>query len=248
MSGGREALAGDERSGRAVVLVLAGGSGTRFGADQSKVYVRLGHRPILAYALHALERSDVIDDVVVVVRDGDRAAYEVVAAAAPTTKVRAVATGGRTRQGSEQAGLDAAAAATPTADLVLLHDAARPFLTLDLLADLVGIVRRTGGGAVPAVGLLGDLVDADGLPVATGDLVSVQTPQAFPAAVLRDVYPRAAADGFEGSDTAQTVQAYADVAVTWVPGTQRNLKITHPEDLAIAEALLPAWDEGTWRA
>lgn len=232
-------------SGRVVAVVLAGGSGTRFGAEVGKVYVTLGGRPILAHSLGVLHADPVVDDVVVVIREGDEDLWEAVHRDAPTDRVRAVVPGGSTRQRSEWAGITAVRDRVPGASAVLLHDAARPFLTHDLIVRLVG-PAGAGEGAIPAIPLAGDLVDVDGQPVDTRDLVAVQTPQAFPLDVLLATYPRALAEGFEGVDTAQTVQAHGDVVVRWVPADPRNLKVTHPEDLARAEALLPAWRGGAW--
>lgn len=232
-------------SGRVAAVVLAGGAGSRFGAGVSKVYVPLGGRPILTYALDVLHRSEDVDDVVLVIRAGDEADHAAASTLAPGDKVRAVVAGGATRQGSEQAGLDALAESDDT-DLVLLHDAARPFLTVDLIARLVDAARRTGGGAVPGVPLAGDLVDARGTPIDVADLIAVQTPQVFPLGVLRRAFRAAAVEGVEGVDTSQTVQAVDAVQVAWVDSGPRNLKITHPEDLALAEELLPSWDRGHW--
>lgn len=232
-------------SGRVGAVVLAGGSGTRFGAGTSKIYVMLGGRPILAHALAVLHASTLVDDVVVVIREGDEVAWAAVADTAPTGRVRAVVSGGATRQRSEWAGITAVRDHTQGVTAVLLHDAARPFLTHDLIARLLAPLAA-GEGALPAAPLDGDLVDVAGQPVDAAGLVAVQTPQAFPLDVLLAAYPRALDSGFEGVDTAQTVQSHADVAVRWIPADPRNLKVTHPADLARAEALLPAWRDGEW--
>jgi 2-C-methyl-D-erythritol 4-phosphate cytidylyltransferase len=230
---------------RVAAVVLAGGSGSRFGAAVSKVYVQLDGRPILAYALAVLHASPVVDDVVVVIREGDQSAWEAVAAKEPTDRVRAVVTGGDTRQRSEWAGISAIRDHVPDVDVVLLHDAARPFLTHGLVAQLVTPVA-TDVGAVPGLPVHGGLRDLDGRPVGVGDLIAVQTPQAFSLAALVTAYPAAIDAGFDGVDTAQTVQAHADVDVRWVRGDPRNLKITHPPDLDRAGALLPSWRDGRW--
>ncbi|CAN5353644.1 IspD/TarI family cytidylyltransferase [soil metagenome] len=233
-------------SDRVAAVLLAGGSGIRFGARISKVYAPLGGRPLLAHSLQALGDHPDVDDVVVVIRDGDGPDYGEVAVLAPTAKVRAVVTGGASRQASEWAGIAAVRDLTPAVGLVMLHDAARPFLSRRLISDLVGTARGTRAGALPAQPLDGDLADAGGQRVRTADLVAVQTPQVFPLDALLSVYPRAMADGFDGVDTAQTMQAYSDIEVHCTAGGPRNLKVTHAVDLALAESLLPLWSAGGW--
>ena len=100
-----------------------------------------------------------------------------------------------------------------------------------------GCLRRRGR-AIPGVEPQTDLVDLDGHRVSTVDLVGVQTPQAVPLDVLLATYPIAIDAGFDGVDTAQTVQAHGDSVVRVVPGERTNLKITHPRDLPAAEAVL----------
>lgn len=226
-------------SGDVVAVVLAGGSGTRFGAPVSKVYVDLGGRPVIAHSLAAFESHPDVDHVVLVVRAEDRGACAAVLADAASTKVRAVVDGGATRQASEWAGIEAVTALDLDDPLVLLHDAARPLTTPDLVSGLIA-AARDGAGAIPAVGVTDDLVDPVGRRVTTDDLVAVQTPQAFPLHVLRRTYPAAIAGGFDGVDTAQTVDAFADVEIRWVASSAENLKITHPADLDRAEAILSA--------
>jgi 2-C-methyl-D-erythritol 4-phosphate cytidylyltransferase len=155
--------------------------------------------------------------------------------------------GGAARQDSEWAGLTAAAEfATPGA-VVLLHDAARPFLTLDLLERLLAAAAEPDTiGVIPASGVAGSIVDADGRPIPTDDLVRVQTPQAFELALLLDCYPRAAAEGFSGVDTAQTVQRFGSGPIRWVEGDADNIKVTHPDDRPRAEALAARFADGRW--
>ncbi|HUG86674.1 MAG TPA: IspD/TarI family cytidylyltransferase [Euzebya sp.] len=229
-------------TGRVAAVVLAGGAGTRFGADVCKVYVPLGGRPILAYSLDVMEASDRIDDVVVVIRPEDRPTYDQVAADVGASKVRAVVAGGATRQASEWAGIQAVRDRCPGALVVVVHDGARPLLTSQLIARLVQTSQQHASGALPARPLAAGLVAASGAPRPGGDLVAVETPQVFPLAVLLAVYPMAMAEGVEGIDTAQTVQSYSGLPIRWVPAGPPNPKITHPQDLPAVEALLPAWE------
>jgi 2-C-methyl-D-erythritol 4-phosphate cytidylyltransferase len=146
--------------------------------------------------------------------------------------------GGATRHGSEEQALRHLEPGIRTAevDLVLIHDAARPLCPPDLVGELVRAAARHGG-AVPGL-VAGDLaaVDADtGLVPLTGTRVRVQTPQVFAAAPLLDAYLRAAAVGFDGTDTSACVERFSSLDVRHVLGHEQNFKITYPHDLYIAD-------------
>ena len=232
--------------GEVAAVLLAGGSGTRFSEDVSKVYVPLAGRPVVQYSLESVEASGHIDHVVVVIRDGDNHEWERVRATVRPSKVRAVVAGGDSRHGSEWAGLKAVSTHVATADRVMLHDAARPFLTLDLIGRLVDTATATGAGVIPSVALDGEMVGDTGQLVDVEPLVSVQTPQLFASADLITAFEAANSAGFQGVDTAETVQTYCQTPIRHVTGHRRNLKITTIEDLHAAEAMAGSWDRGVW--
>lgn len=228
----------------ATVVVLGAGSGTRVGAGRNKVLVELAGRPLLAWSVgHALATPGV-DRVVVVAAPGEQ---EVVADALaphlPPPDAEApevlLVEGGTTRHRSEHAALRAVAEHVDAGrtDVVAVHDGARPLAAPGLFAAVVG-AARVRGGALPAVPVAG-LVGRDLRP-APPSLVGVQTPQAFRARPLLAAYDAAHRDGAEGTDTATTFTAYAGLPVVVVPSRSTNLKVTWPEDLAVAEALLAA--------
>ena len=199
-------------------VVVAAGSGNRFGAP--KQFEPLLGRRVLDWSLETARQSC---DGVVVVLPPDRLEGGAVA-------------GGSTRSASVRAGL---AAVPEEATVVVVHDAARPLATSALFARVIGAVADGADAAVPAVPVT-DTVKrvADGRVVETlarGELVAVQTPQAFAAAQLRRVH---AASG-EATDDAALVEA-AGGSVVVVEGERANLKITDPHDLIVAEALLKA--------
>jgi 2-C-methyl-D-erythritol 4-phosphate cytidylyltransferase len=233
---------------------MAGGSGTRMGLDGNKVYLPLGGRAAIELPLATLAASASVGAIVLVVRAGDEGAAGEVVGRAGGGKVRAVVPGGASRHLSERAGLAAVRRLLTGSRLacshVAIHDGARPFLTHALLDALVDAARATGG-ALPVLGFADPLAveAADGSlsPVPPGELVRVQTPQVFPLGPLLDAYERAAADGFDGVDTAEVVERYRpDVACAAVPGDDRNLKVTTPGDLATAEALATVFASGRW--
>jgi 2-C-methyl-D-erythritol 4-phosphate cytidylyltransferase len=217
-------------------IVLAAGSGTRVGADVNKVLLPLLDVPVLVWSVRdALSLPDV-RRLVLVVRPEDRAAVE--AAVAPHLGDREVLVvdGGATRHQSEWAAIRVLAdeIASGDVDVVVVHDGARPLAGTDLWRAVVDAARETGG-AIPVVRVTG-LLHGD-LGAVTDEVGAVQTPQAFRAAELLAAYRAAADEGFEGTDTAACVTAYADVPVAAVPSTSLNLKVTFPEDVALAAEL-----------
>jgi 2-C-methyl-D-erythritol 4-phosphate cytidylyltransferase len=239
-------------SGTVVACVLAGGSGTRLGAEVNKVLLPLGTGTVLGTSLTTLDRTAAVDHVVVVARDADLAEVTAMVRRLGLARVRSVVPGGATRHGSEVAALRAAeeVGAATDDDVILIHDGARPFLTHRLVAALVDAARDVGG-AVPGIAVTGVLWDL-GEPVrprsagATRPLRRMQTPQAFRARTLLAAYADADADGFDGVDTASTVERYTSLAIRVVASDPRNLKITTPVDLEIARALTPSFVDGAW--
>ncbi len=207
------------------MIVLAGGSGTRFGTATNKVYAEVDGRPLLAAALETI--AGAVEFLVLVVRGGDEAE----AARLVDGRSIEVTTGGVTRTESERAGLDVLRdrIAAGEVEWVGIHDGARPFVSAALIERLFGAARSVGG-AVPGLPVdeqLYELIDgrlalrADPAPWA------VQTPQVFAAGPLLDAYD--AQPGADGLDTADIVGDR--IAVAMVEGDPTNRKITYPGDL-----------------
>ena len=217
----------------AAAVVLAGGSGTRLGAEGNKVYLPLAGRPLLSWSLAAFAG-----------RRGSAGWCSSPArptAAGPQQAARAVdrpveiVDGGATRHDSEWAALRLLAPAIEAGelDVVAIHDGARPVVTQRLIEDALAAAREHGA-AVPGVPLT-DVADHDLTPVA-GTLVRVQTPQAFRAdLLLARVRAGRTADCFTGTDTAACVERYAGIPVHCIPGDPRNVKVTYRPDLVLAE-------------
>ncbi len=223
-------------------VVLASGSGTRVGGEVNKVYLPLAGRRVVGWSLAALARVVDIGVLVLVIRPADRSLADEVLAAGPLagTPVEVVH-GGSTRQESELLALRHLAdrIMSGTIDVILIHDAARPLVSSGLATAVLRVARESGG-VVPGLPR-DDLVPVAHDVVAAGPLdraVTVQTPQGFPAAPLLHAYERAAADGFVGTDTAACMARYSDVPTRCIAGDERNIKITYPHDIALAERLL----------
>ena len=204
------------------VIVVAAGSGSRFG--RPKQYEELAGRPVLDWSVAAARAAaGGPGDGVVVVVPPERAAE-------PTSGADTVVGGGATRSSSVRAGL---AAVPGDADVIVVHDGARPLAGAELFARVVGAVRDGADAAVPAVDVTDTLRHRSGRAVDRNGLVAVQTPQAFRASALL----RAHAAEPEATDDASLVEA-AGGKVVVVEGSPANLKITRRVDLAIAEALV----------
>ena len=216
---------------RIAALLVAAGTGERFQAGQPKQYVPIAGRPCLRWAAEALA-ADV--DLIQPVGDARR-----IAEALEGLDHRPPVPGGPTRQDSVRAGLEALAAGTETPDLVLVHDAARPFVPPGTIPALIAALAEAPG-AIPAVPVADTLKRAAGgrveATVPREGLYRAQTPQGFRFAVLLGLH-RGAPPG--ATDDASLLEA-AGLGVRLVPGDERNVKLTYPEDLVrLEQALAP---------
>lgn len=209
-------------------------------APTNKVFLLIGGKPILARTLEGLERADHIDGIVLVTAESDRSACEALVAKGDYRKVGRIVIGGPTRHASEWLGLRALEREIDhgEVEIVLVHDAVRPFVSVEEVTALVE-TARTAGAAIPAVPA-GDrvvLVDDRGIVRSSGDdLWIAQTPQAFRAKLVLEAHRQAAAEGFVGADTSAVVE-HLGHPVMIVPGRTENIKITTSDDLLRAEII-----------
>jgi 2-C-methyl-D-erythritol 4-phosphate cytidylyltransferase len=214
-------------------VLVAAGRGERLGEQRPKAFVRLGGLPLLAEPLRRLDESDRVDAVVIVVPEDWEEPAILLAEELGTSKVSACVTGGETRTQSVRAGV---AEVPADATAILVHDAARPLLSDEVIGRVLDALDEGFDGAVPGLAVTDTVKRAPGGVVAEtltrSELVAVQTPQAFLAPVLR----AAIATG-EGSDCASLVEANGG-RVKVVPGDERLLKVTTRADLAQVESWL----------
>lgn len=218
-----------------VALVVAAGAGIRAGGEIPKQYRPLGGRPVLRHSAELFCRHPAIDAVAVVIAPEHRPLYDEAIAGLPLLPP---IVGGATRQASVRAGLEALASRAP--DLVLVHDAARPFCSRALVDRVLRALERHPAvlPALPVVDSLrrtrGERVLED---VERADLVRVQTPQGFVFGAILDAHRRAPPLGFPDDGA---VAAWAGLPVIHVPGEEDNVKLTLPEDFTLAERRLVA--------
>ncbi|HVU71664.1 MAG TPA: 2-C-methyl-D-erythritol 4-phosphate cytidylyltransferase [Mycobacteriales bacterium] len=221
--------------GSVVALVPAAGRGERFGGDVPKALVELAGEPLVVHAVRALLSSRAVTQVVVA------APPELLADVQRLLPGAVVVAGGATRVASVAAAL---AAADADADVVLVHDAARPLAPPDLVDRVAGVVLDGAPAVIPVVPVVDTVkrVDAAGRVLDTvdrADLRAVQTPQGFRRDVLVAAHARAAADGEDATDDAGLVERIGIEVVT-VPGDERAFKVTTPHDLARAALVVGA--------
>lgn len=195
-------------------------------------------RALLGWTLGAVARADLFDLVVVATRPDRADAVRLLAAAAGLRAHLVLAEGGERRQDSVRNALDEIGV---DIEIVVVHDAARPLCPAALFADTVAAARRHGAAtaAVPVVDSV-KRVDAQGRVTASLDrseLVSVQTPQAFRADLLRAAHERAFLAGVQADDDCALVEWIGEPVAT-VPGSRANLKVTTPMDMTVLEALV----------
>ena len=207
------------------------------GTDRRKTHLLLGGKPILEHTVGVFERSSLIDSIIVVVAPDEVPEWEQHLKRREYAKVNAIVAGGETRQQSVYRGLRQAA----DADLVVVHDGVRPLVSPRLIEACVEAAYHRGAAiaAVPVKDTI-KVADLDGKVRDTLDrrqLWAVQTPQVFRRDWLQAAHDQALADGTEATDDAALVERLG-YPVYLVQGDYRNLKITTPEDLTIAEAFL----------
>jgi len=222
--------------------VLGGGVGQRLGAGMPKQLLTLGGKTLVERCVAAFETAPGVDEILVVMARGYTGQVEALLAGG-YPKVTGVIEGGRGRPDSVRAALAAIASGHPDDCGVLLHDAARPLVDQQIIADCVAALRvhDAAGVAVPASDTM--VVTDHGVMQSMPrreTLHRCQTPQCFRLSVISRAHELAAADpGFSPTDDCGVVMRYLPgVPVHIVPGSERNIKVTYPQDLAVAEALL----------
>jgi 2-C-methyl-D-erythritol 4-phosphate cytidylyltransferase len=224
---------------RVAAVIPAAGTGQRMEAAIPKQFLMLGDVPLLLHSLQVFERAASISQVILVVPkdERERTLSEIIERYGIKKVVKVVA-GGVTRQESVYHGLKET---DPDAEVVVVHDAVRPFVTEDLIERSIEAAQKSGG-AIVAVPMKETVkqVGPDGHILHTVDRAKLwlaQTPQTFRRALLLEGYRKAEYDGFQATDEAAVMERLGQ-KIAIVPGRWDNIKITTPEDFQMAEAIL----------
>ena len=216
-------------------VLVAAGRGERLGGDRPKAFAKLRDRPLLAESLERLEASAWIDSIVIVAPPGWEEPSILVSEEIAATKVVSCVPGGETRADSVRAGVGEVG---QEATVVLVHDAARPLVSDDVVERVLTALNEGWDGAVPALPIADTIKRVDGARVvetlAREELVAVQTPQAFFAPVLRE----AIGGGFSGATDCSSLVEARGGRVTTVAGDPRLLKVTSTADLDLVASWL----------
>jgi 2-C-methyl-D-erythritol 4-phosphate cytidylyltransferase len=227
---------------KVAAIIAAAGLGRRMQQNTPKTYLQLAGKPILIHTLEIFEKVPEVNEVLVVVHPEDlEFCQEEVIDPYPLKKVLRLVPGGKERQDSVYHALKVLKKEAADLDVILVHDGVRPLVEPAQVRKVVAAARRHGGAilGIPCQDTL-KRVNSKGAVVNTvdrEDIWQVQTPQAFQAALLWRAYQEAMERGFYGTDEASLVEALGETVVV-VPGTCLNLKITTPDDLKMAEAIL----------
>jgi len=237
--------AGPHVNSRVVALVPAAGRGLRMGGPIAKQYLSLAGLPLIVHALRVLQSSPVIEEIILAVPEPDRQyCLDYIVVPHGFAKVTKIVSGGERRQDSVRHAL--AEVRTDT-EIVLVHDAVRPFLTEDMIEQVVD-QAKVHGAAIVALPMRDTVkqVTKEGLVERTVDrspLWLAQTPQAFRRDWLEEAHSKARTNRTHATDDAHLVELLGRPVMV-VEGSGENIKVTRPEDLVIGEAILatrPEW-------
>lgn len=225
-----------------IALILAGGQGNRTAQDIPKQFMNVYDKPLIIYTLENFERHPDIDGIVVVCLDGWHEVLKAYARQYNITKLKWVVSGGKDGQESTQCGVEALKDVCNPEDVILVHDAIRPFVTPEVITDAVTKCKQKGSG-LSAVRCQETIVRTnDGISgdegIARQEIMRVQTPQAYKYGKALWAYEEAAKQGIEGEVYINTLMLRLGERVFFSKGTDKNVKITTVDDLEVFKALL----------
>ncbi|HEY8413581.1 MAG TPA: 2-C-methyl-D-erythritol 4-phosphate cytidylyltransferase [Pyrinomonadaceae bacterium] len=221
-----------------IAIIAAAGTGSRMASERPKQFLQLAGTPIIFHTLKPFELCDSVHEVIVVLPAEESAEFLAAAGKRGLRKLARVVPGGATRADSVKRGLQAIRAAT--AEIVAVHDGVRPFVSVEEIENTIDAARRDGAAilAAPATDTI-KLIEGETIfkTLDRGKLRRALTPQCFRYELLRRAYEQADVSDPSLTDDSLLVERLGH-KVTIVEGSARNIKITTPQDLLLAEALL----------
>lgn len=225
-----------------IALILAGGCGSRTEQDIPKQFMNVYDKPLIIYTLENFERHPDIDGIAVVCLDGWHEVLKAYAVQYNISKLRWLVSGGCDGQESTQRGVEALQEVCGQDDIILIHDAIRPFITAEVITDVITKCIQKGSG-LSAVRCQETIVRTDdGISgsegIARTEIMRVQTPQAYKYGKALWAYREAEARGIRGEVYINTLMLRLGEKVYFSKGTEKNVKITTVDDLELFKALL----------
>ena len=219
-------------------IVLAAGAGRRMGHDENKIFIKLGNKSIIQWTLSHIEQVKAVSEVILVVADGEAEYMKQHIASLGLSKSIKIITGGKERQDSVYAGLQAV---SDDMDIVLVHDGARPLAKPELFERIIEAAKTHGAVTigVPSTDTI-KRVDIDGQVLETlnrNELMNIQTPQGFLKDIFKEAQETAKRDAYLGTDDVSLVE-YIGKDVYILDGDYENIKVTTPNDIAVAKRYL----------
>ena len=225
-----------------IALIIAGGRGMRMGQDIPKQFLTVYDKPVIAYTMEAFEKHPDIDAIAVVCVEGWESILSAYAKQYRITKLKHIIPGGENGQGSIRNGVFELEKHYAPEDLVLIHDAIRPMVSQDIISGCIATAREHGSAIVTVPCQEAMLETEDQLSTHSSypreNLKRTQTPQAFPIGVICDAHRRALEQGITNSVASCTLMVELGETIWFCAGSEKNIKLTTPDDLEIFKALL----------
>ena len=225
-----------------IALIIAGGRGMRMGQEIPKQFLTVYDKPVIAYTMEAFEKHPDIDVIAVVCVEGWESILGAYARQYHITKLKHIIPGGANGQGSIRNGVFKLEKHYAADDLVLIHDAIRPMVSQDIISGCIATAREHGSAIVTVPCQEAMLETEDQLSTHSSypreHLKRTQTPQGFPIGVICDAHRRALERGITNSVASCTLMVELGETVWFCAGSEKNIKLTTPDDLEIFKALL----------
>ena len=225
-----------------IALIIAGGRGMRMGQEIPKQFLTIHDKPVIAYTMEAFQKHPDIDVIAVVCVDGWESILSAYARQYGITKLKHIIPGGENGQSSIRNGVFELEKHYSPTDLVLIHDAIRPMVSQDIISGCIATVREHGSAIVTIPCQEAMLETTDQISTHStyprDHLKRTQTPQGFPLSVICDAHRRALEQGITNSVASCTLMVELGETVYFCAGSEKNIKLTTPDDLEIFKALL----------
>nr|WP_300278717.1 2-C-methyl-D-erythritol 4-phosphate cytidylyltransferase [Peptacetobacter sp.] len=218
------------------VMIVAAGSGKRMNAGMNKQFIKIDNKEIIAHTIERFYNSSMINEIILCIKKEEEEFVRKNILEKYHFENIIISYGGKERQDTINNGLDKV---SPNCDILLIHDGARPFITDEIIENAINETKKLKATVV-GVMVKDTIKIVDGNEIKDtpnrANLWAAQTPQSFEFNLIKDAYKKAYEDGFYGTDDAMIVER-AGHKVYMIDGSYNNIKITSPEDLAIAEII-----------